>query len=158
MDGHPQYTASSSDARRSTSARGNSDSRAGARVCAARSMPARASSCWPRWPSAPPCCRKAYTAQARRPRPAGPGRRRRRHGCARRCGSRGRERGKRASSLVECTLTVPALSLHLPVNACCDDQALKRSVCKFSGPAPGQAGNYVIVGHNYLSGARIRTA
>jgi LPXTG-site transpeptidase (sortase) family protein len=65
----------------------------------------------------------------------------------------GADAGK-APSLVECTLTVPALSLDLPVNACCDDQALKRSVCKFSGPAPGQAGNYVIVGHNYLSGAQ----
>jgi len=61
---------------------------------------------------------------------------------------------EKAPSLVECTLTVSALSLHLPVNAYCDDEALKRSVCKFSGPAPGQAGNYVIAGHNYWNGAQ----
>ncbi|MFZ5975188.1 MAG: sortase [Bacillota bacterium] len=55
---------------------------------------------------------------------------------------------------VECTLSIPSLSLELPVKAFCTDEALLSSVCKFSGPHPGQEGNYVIVGHDFVSGAQ----
>jgi sortase A len=55
---------------------------------------------------------------------------------------------------VECMLSIPSLSLELPVTAYCTDEALLSSVCKFSGPEPGRAGNYVIVGHNFISGAQ----
>lgn len=55
---------------------------------------------------------------------------------------------------VECMLSIPSLSLELPVTAYCTDEALLTSVCKFSGPQPGRTGNYVIVGHDFISGAQ----
>lgn len=57
-------------------------------------------------------------------------------------------------TVTECTLRIPVLSLDLPVTAYCTDEALLKSVCKFSGPQPGQTGNYVIAGHDYLNGAQ----
>lgn len=53
-----------------------------------------------------------------------------------------------------CTLVLPSLGLELPVSPVCTDEALLRSVCKFSGPQPGQKGNYVIAGHDFVSGAQ----
>ena len=51
-------------------------------------------------------------------------------------------------------LTIPALGLELPVLAECSDAALKVSVCRLTGPSkPGDAGNLVVTGHNYRSGA-----
>ena len=59
-----------------------------------------------------------------------------------------------ADVLTECTLIVPSLGLELPVSAVCSDEALLHSVCKFSGPQSGQKGNYVIAGHDFVSGAQ----
>ena len=51
-------------------------------------------------------------------------------------------------------LTIPKLELELPVLAECSDAALEISVCRLTGPSePGGAGNLVITGHNYRSGA-----
>jgi sortase A len=51
-------------------------------------------------------------------------------------------------------LTIPRLELELPVLAECSDAALKVSVCRLTGPLqPGDAGNLVLTGHNYRSGA-----
>lgn len=51
-------------------------------------------------------------------------------------------------------LTIPKLKLELPVINEYSDEALKVSVCRYIGPTqPGQAGNLVIIGHDYKSGA-----
>lgn len=50
-------------------------------------------------------------------------------------------------------LSIEKLDLELPVISQTDDKALKVSVCHFSGPEPGEAGNMVITGHNYRNGA-----
>lgn len=49
---------------------------------------------------------------------------------------------------VDCKLTIEALSIDLPVLAYCTDEALKESLCKFSGNQVGEDGNYVIAGHS----------
>ncbi len=50
-------------------------------------------------------------------------------------------------------LEIPKIEAELPVIAYTDDEALKVSVCYFEGPMPDEAGNLVITGHNYASGA-----
>lgn len=50
-------------------------------------------------------------------------------------------------------LTIEKLDLQLPVISETDDKALKVSVCHYSGPMPGEAGNMVITGHNFRNGA-----
>lgn len=50
-------------------------------------------------------------------------------------------------------LTIENLDLELPVISETDDKALKVSVCHYSGPMPGEAGNMVITGHNFRNGA-----
>ena len=55
--------------------------------------------------------------------------------------------------LTECRLSIPAISLDLPICAYYSEEKLAEALCKFSGPQPGNPGNYVIAGHNFLSGA-----
>lgn len=50
-------------------------------------------------------------------------------------------------------LEVPSLELRLPVLATTTDKLLNVSLCKFTGPDIGQAGNLVIAGHNYMNDA-----
>lgn len=51
-------------------------------------------------------------------------------------------------------ITIPKLSIELPVIEECTPEALEVSVCRFAGPyEPGEAGHLVITGHNYRSGA-----
>lgn len=50
-------------------------------------------------------------------------------------------------------LDIDVLNLHLPVLSETTEQALKASVCYYTGPVPGGEGNLVITGHNYRSGA-----
>ena len=51
-------------------------------------------------------------------------------------------------------LTIPKLGLELPVIKDYSEEALTVSVCYYAGPTqPGSAGNMVIVGHDYKSGA-----
>ena len=51
-------------------------------------------------------------------------------------------------------ITIPKLAIELPVIEECTPEALEVSVCRFVGPyEPGEAGNLVITGHNYRSGA-----
>jgi LPXTG-site transpeptidase (sortase) family protein len=59
-----------------------------------------------------------------------------------------------SDALVECALKIPSLSLELPISEVCTEETLLRYVCKFSGPQPGQEGNYVVAGHDFLSGAQ----
>lgn len=51
-------------------------------------------------------------------------------------------------------ITIPKLSIELPVIEECTPDALEVSVCRLFGPyEPGEDGNLVITGHNYRSGA-----
>lgn len=50
-------------------------------------------------------------------------------------------------------LDIDSLDLHLPVISETSDEALKVSVCYYTGPRPGGEGNIVITGHNYRNGA-----
>ena len=50
-------------------------------------------------------------------------------------------------------LDIDALDLHLPVLQETTEEALKVSVCYYTGAAPGQDGNMVIIGHDYRSRA-----
>ena len=50
-------------------------------------------------------------------------------------------------------LDIAKLNLSLPVIAATSDQALKQSICYYTGPEPGGAGNLVLTGHNYRNGA-----
>ena len=46
-------------------------------------------------------------------------------------------------------INIPKINLSYPIFSSYSDNLLKFSVCKFSGPNPGEAGNLCIVGHNY---------
>lgn len=50
-------------------------------------------------------------------------------------------------------LDIDALDIHLPVLSGINDDALRVSVCYYTGPAPGAQGNLVITGHDYKNGA-----
>lgn len=50
-------------------------------------------------------------------------------------------------------LEISKIEAELPVIAFTDDEALKVSVCYYQGPMPDEAGNLVITGHNFASGA-----
>jgi sortase A len=50
-------------------------------------------------------------------------------------------------------LDIPSIGISLPVLSEMTDEALKYSVCYYTGPNPGKEGNLVITGHNYASGA-----
>jgi len=55
--------------------------------------------------------------------------------------------------LVMGRLEIEAIEQSLPVIERISDEALRVSVCLFSGSHPGQPGNLVITGHNFASGA-----
>lgn len=46
-------------------------------------------------------------------------------------------------------INIPKINLSYPIFSSYSDNLLKFSVCKFSGPNPGESGNLCIVGHNY---------
>ncbi len=50
-------------------------------------------------------------------------------------------------------LSIQKIGQELPVISRTSDEALKVSVCWFAGSLPGEAGNMVITGHDYASGA-----
>ncbi len=50
-------------------------------------------------------------------------------------------------------LDIEAIELSLPVIERVSDEALRVSICYYSGAKPGEAGNTVITGHNFASGA-----
>ncbi len=50
-------------------------------------------------------------------------------------------------------LKISKISAELPVIATTDEKALEVSVCYYQGPMPNKAGNLVITGHNFSSGA-----
>jgi len=50
-------------------------------------------------------------------------------------------------------LDIEKIGLALPVLSETSDDALKISVCYYTGPEPGGIGNLVITGHNYRNGA-----
>ncbi len=50
-------------------------------------------------------------------------------------------------------LDIDILDLHLPILSEPTKEALKASVCYYTGPDPGGEGNLVITGHNYRNGA-----
>lgn len=50
-------------------------------------------------------------------------------------------------------LLIDKMGVELPVIAETSDQALEVSCCYYQGALPGDAGNLVIIGHNYASGA-----
>lgn len=46
-------------------------------------------------------------------------------------------------------ITIPKLNITYPVLEKWNDELLKNAPCKFLGPDPNEAGNFVILGHNY---------
>ncbi len=50
-------------------------------------------------------------------------------------------------------LTIGKLSQTLPVISQTDDNALKSSICYYTGALPGEKGNMIVTGHNYADGA-----
>ena len=54
-------------------------------------------------------------------------------------------------------LDIDSLDMHLPVLSETANDALKVSVCYYSGPVAGEDGNFVITGHNYSNGAHFGT-
>ena len=52
----------------------------------------------------------------------------------------------------ESVLKIPRLGIEYPVLSDSSDELLKISLNKIWGPKPNEVGNYVIAGHNYLSG------
>jgi len=56
-------------------------------------------------------------------------------------------------SALSWVLEIPAIDLELPVIWEYSDEALEDYICRFTGPDPGESGNLVITGHDYLGGA-----
>lgn len=52
----------------------------------------------------------------------------------------------------ESFLKIPSLGIEYPVLSDCTEELLKISLNRYWGPEPNETGNYVIAGHNYLSG------
>ena len=50
-------------------------------------------------------------------------------------------------------LEIPDLGVELPIIGKWSYKLLKISVCRYKGPTPNTAGNLVLIGHNYKSGA-----
>ena len=46
-------------------------------------------------------------------------------------------------------IEIPSINISYPILSNCNEDLLKISVCKFSGPMPNQIGNMCIAGHNY---------
>lgn len=47
------------------------------------------------------------------------------------------------------TLSIKKINIHYPIISQLDDELLKKSICRFYGPNPNEAGNLCIAGHNY---------
>lgn len=50
-------------------------------------------------------------------------------------------------------IKIPSLSIELPILDETTDTLLKVTICRYKGSNPGENGNLVIAGHNYLNGA-----
>lgn len=46
-------------------------------------------------------------------------------------------------------IEIPKINISYPILSNCNENLLKISVCKFSGPMPNEMGNMCIAGHNY---------
>ena len=46
-------------------------------------------------------------------------------------------------------IEIPEINISYPILSNCNENLLKISVCKFSGPMPNKIGNMCIAGHNY---------